>query len=34
MFRFGVNELAIICALCGVLVFLPLAIVLAGRRHK
>lgn len=31
---FGVNELGIICCLSTVLVFLPLAIVLAGRRRR
>jgi hypothetical protein len=34
MFDFGINELAIICCLSAVLVFLPLAIVLAGRRRR
>jgi hypothetical protein len=30
----GINELAIICGLCGVLVLLPLAIMLASNRRE
>jgi hypothetical protein len=34
MFSIGLNELAIICGLCGVLVILPLAIMLASNWKK
>jgi hypothetical protein len=34
MSSIGLNELAIICGLCGVLVILPLAIMLASNRRK
>jgi hypothetical protein len=30
----GLNELAIICGLCGALILLPLAIMLASNRRK
>jgi hypothetical protein len=30
----GLNELAIICGLCGVLIILPLAIMLANNRRR
>jgi hypothetical protein len=34
MFSPGINELAIICGLCAMLVLLPLAIMLASNRRK
>jgi hypothetical protein len=34
VFSLGINELAIICGLCCVLVILPLAIALASNRHR
>ncbi len=34
MSSIGLNELAIICGLCGVLIILPLAVMLASNRKK
>jgi hypothetical protein len=34
VFSLGVNELAIICGLCAVLILLPLAIMLVSNRRR